>query len=124
MNGVKWLLDTNVVIGLLKKQAPAIALLEAQQFNLNQSAISQITRIELLGFPGLTQDEEIGILAILENCSVFYLDDPVERQAIHIRRTGSCKLPDAIIAATARVHRLKLLTLDQRLMNLAEIHTQ
>lgn len=120
MSGAKWLLDTNVVIGLLKKQAPAIALLEAQQFILTQSAISQITRIELLGFPSMTQEEEIGILGILESCRVIYLDDAIERQAIQLRRTGSCKLPDAIIAATAQVHHLKLLTLDQRLANLAE----
>lgn len=121
MNGVKWLLDTNVVIGLLKKQAPAIALLEAQQFILVQSAISQITRMELLGFPGMTQEEEAGILAILGNCHVFYLDDAVERQAVQLRRTGCCKLPDAIIAATALVHRLKLLTLDERLSRFMEL---
>jgi predicted nucleic acid-binding protein len=38
MSGVKWLLDTNVVIGLLKKQPAAIALAEAQRLNLNQNA--------------------------------------------------------------------------------------
>ena len=40
MSGAKWLLDTNVVIGLLKKQPAAIALAEAQHLNLNQNAYS------------------------------------------------------------------------------------
>lgn len=99
MSGAKWLLDTNVVIGLLKKLAAVIALLEEHQLILSQSAISQVTRMELLGFPGLAQEAEAAILSLLENCRVLYLDDAVERQAIQLRRTSHCKLPDAIIVA-------------------------
>jgi predicted nucleic acid-binding protein len=118
MNGTEWLLDTNVVIGLLKQQAAAIALIETHQFDLSKAAVSQITRMELLGFPNLAPEEEAAILDLLSNCRVLLIDEAVERQAIRLRRTSHCKLPDAIVAATALVHRLTLLTLDQRLEKL------
>ncbi|MFM2397586.1 MAG: hypothetical protein RLZZ144_836 [Pseudomonadota bacterium] len=118
MSGTKCLLDTNVVIGLLKQHAAAVALIEAHQPDLNQVAISQITRMELLGFPGLSNEEEGRIQAFLQCCLVLPIDQAVEQRAIQLRRTGNCKLPDAIIAATAQVHQFTLLTLDERLSKL------
>lgn len=119
MSGAKCLLDTNVVIGLLKQQAAAIELTEAHQLDSGQVAISQITRMELLGFPGLPEAEEQRIQGFLQSCLVLLIDEAVEQQAIQLRRSGNCKLPDAIIVATAQVHQLTLLTLDQRLEKLA-----
>lgn len=119
MSGAKWLLDTNVVIGLLKKQSAAVTLAEAQHLVLSQTAVSQITRMELLGFPNLVREEETAILEFLQNCRIIFVDETVEQQAIRLRRSSQCKLQDAIIAATAQVHQLTLLTLDQRLEKLA-----
>lgn len=45
--------------------------------------------------------------------------DRAAKKEIRLRRFNQCKLPDAIIAATAQVHQLTLLTLDQRLEKLA-----
>ena len=120
MNGAKCLLDTNVVIGLLKQHTAAVALIEAHHLDLNQVAISQITRMELLGFPSLPKEEERLIQGFLQTCLVLFIDEVVERQTIHLRRSSHCKLPDAIIAATAHAHQLTLLTLDERLGKLAE----
>lgn len=119
MSGISWLLDTNVVIGLLKQQPAAIALAESQKLELSQSAVSQITRMELLGFPGLVDEEERAILEFLQSCQVLLIDEAVEGAAIRLRRAGLCKLPDAIIAATAQMHQLKLLTLDERLAKIS-----
>lgn len=116
MNGIKYLLDTNVVIGLLKGQAPAIGLLG--NCSLKQCAVSQITRLELLGFCGLSTTDEQAIRRFLGHCQVFMLEEKLEPKIIELRRGRSCKLPDAIIAATALVHGLQLLTLDQRLAGL------
>ncbi len=109
------MLDTNVVIGLLKQHTAAVALVDAHQLDLNQIAISQITRMELLGYPGLLKEEERQIQGFLQSCRVLLLDENVEQRAIQLRRSGNCKLPDAIIAATALVHQLTLLTLDEKL---------
>lgn len=113
MSGIKYLLDTNVVIGLLKAHGPAIALAEQAALVLEQSAVSQITRMELLGYPKLTAEEDQTIRAFLAACQVGLIDEAVEAEAIRLRRSGTFKLPDAIVAATAITHRLKLLTLDQ-----------
>lgn len=76
--------------------------------------------MELLGFPSLVQEEEAAILDFLRSCQVLFIDETVERQAIRLRRTSHCKLPDAIVAATALVHGIALLTLDERLAKLME----
>jgi predicted nucleic acid-binding protein len=116
MSGIEFLLDTNVVIGLLKGHAPAIALAEQQGLQLEKSTVSQITRMELLGYPQLTDEEDHAIRSFLAACQVQVIDDRVEAQAIRLRRSGLFKLPDTIVAATAITHSLRLLTLDQRMV--------
>lgn len=117
MIGTDFLLDTNVVIGLLKGHAPAVALAEAAKLTLARTAVSQITRMELLGFPALTEEEEHEIRAFLSCCRVCLLDEHIEAEAIRLRRRGALKLPDAIIAATALIHGYRLLTLDGGLLD-------
>ena len=113
MSGIDHLLDTNMVIGLLKGHVPAIAVAEAAGLVLDKAAVSQITRMELLGFPQLTEQEDSVIRTFLAACQVRLLDERIEEEAIRLRRTGAFKLPDAIIAATAIAGGLRLLTLDQ-----------
>lgn len=72
MSGIEYLLDTNMVIGLLKGQAPAIALAEQVGLALDKTAVSQITRMELLGYPKLTDDEDQAIRAFLAACQIRY----------------------------------------------------
>ncbi len=116
MSGIKTLLDTNVVIGLLKAYSPAVALAEQAGLILAETGVSQITRMELLGYPKLTDQEEAQIRAFLAACQPCLIDEAVEVEAIRLRRTGHFKLPDAIVAATAITRRLKLLTLDQSML--------
>lgn len=119
MSGIEFLLDTNVVIGLLKGHAPAVELATRAGLRLDQAAVSQITRIELLGFPGLTDIEEATVRQFLGRCDVLMLDEAVEAETIRLRRRTGLKLPDAIVLATARIAQARLLTLDQRLANTA-----
>lgn len=78
-------------------------------------AVSQITRMELLSFHGLTTSEEARLNALLGVITVIMIDAQVEQQAIVLRRSLRLKLPDAIVAASALVAGLELLTLDQNL---------
>ena len=82
---------------------------------LEKCAVSQITRMELLSFSGLDTESIDQIQAFLENCRIILLDESIEEAAIVLRRSGRFKLPDAIIAATAQLSGLTLLTLDERL---------
>lgn len=116
MSGARFLLDTNIVLGLLKARAEAVALFErVGRPPLSACAVSSVSRVELLGFPGITTDEEATIAAFLARVVYLPLTLPVEDEAIALRRSRRLKLPDAVIAATARVHGLELLTLDEAL---------
>ena len=75
MSGPEWLIDTNVVIGLLKAHEPAVKLAENVRLDLNRAAVSQITRMELLGFPLLAEAEAIQIKSFLACCQVHLLDE-------------------------------------------------
>jgi predicted nucleic acid-binding protein len=105
-----------MVIGLLKGHDAAIKLAEHAELNLAETGISQITRMELLGYAKITQEEERGILIFLNGCQICLLDEHVETEAIKLRRSGYFKLPDAIVAATALVNHARLLTLDKNLI--------
>lgn len=100
----------------LEGNETAIRLAESVQLELHQAAVSQITRMELLGFPQLGELEAIQINNFLACCQVFLLDEQIEEQAIRLRRSSGLKLPDAIIAATSIVKKLDLLTLDGDLL--------
>lgn len=115
MSGTEFILDTNIVIGLLKNAEAAVDLAQRHGLVLARAGVSQITRMELLGFPGLEPDEERVTLAFLSHCRVIGIDDQIEAIAIGLRRSGVLKLPDAVIAATALAAGARLLTLDERL---------
>ncbi len=66
--------------------------------------------MELLSFPALTAEEEATIHTLLARMVYLSVTLEIEDVAIAIRRQHRIKLPDAIIAATAKVHRLELLT--------------
>lgn len=119
MDGVKFLLDTNVVLGIVKQRREAVACLEMGGANPQQYAYSSITRMEALGFPAITAEEETAIDGLLGCLTHLAISSEVETTTIRLRRRHKIKLPDAIIVATAVVYDLKLLTLDQDLARVA-----
>jgi predicted nucleic acid-binding protein len=68
--------------------------------------LSVINKIELLGFSKVEQS----IIDFVEYATVFPIDDAIVAKTIEIRRTYKIKLPDALIAATAFVYNLTLVT--------------
>jgi len=81
----------------------------------NQCAFSIITRMELLGYPGITNSEDALIRQRLEKFTCIAITPEIENLAIDLRRARRIKLPDALIAATAISQGWELLTLDQGL---------
>jgi predicted nucleic acid-binding protein len=112
---LRFLLDTNIIIGLDKGLPAVLALLSSKTAHPDVCAVSQLTRLELLSFHGLTTAEEARIFTLLAAVQVLMFDELVEREAITLRRRLRLKLPDAIVGATAKVHGLELVTLDERL---------
>lgn len=116
---VNYLLDTNVLIGWLEQQPVALALLRDRKVTTANSGYSAISRMELLGFSSITPPEIQAIDRLLAKMVRYSLVVTIEDAAILLRRSAPVKLPDAVILATAQVHGLHLLTLDQRLAALA-----
>jgi len=102
------LLDTNILIDVLRGEEPALRWLEEQ----SQVAISVITWIEVLvGCP----DGEAGrVEAWLESFPRLPLDQAIARETVQLRQRHGLKVPDAIILATARCHGLTLATRSSR----------
>jgi predicted nucleic acid-binding protein len=112
MSGTKYLLDTNFILGMLKSTPVVLEILATKRLLSTQCGFSAVTRMELLGFPGITPDEEHLIRMLLDQFRYLGITFEIEEAAIEIRRARRMKLPDALIAATARCHGLELLTLD------------
>lgn len=118
MNGIDYLLDTNFILGLLKSSPDTLELINERQIKSHQCAYSAITRMELLGFPGITRAEESLIQYKLARLTYLPITLMVEDVAIRLRRTRKVKLPDAIIAASALVVGAEVLTFDRQLLNI------
>lgn len=115
----RFLLDTNVILGLLKGAAEIEHLEEMKAASSDECAYSAITRIELLGFPGLGMDDDKTIRDLLDNFLYLPVTRQIEDIAISLRRqTKKVKLPDALILETANAHGLRLVTLDEDFRNL------
>jgi predicted nucleic acid-binding protein len=103
----KYLIDTNTVIDYLDNKLPVNA---ADMLDVEELDISVITRMELLAWRN-AKPEQIFILNQFINSVVIWgLDEPVILKGIEIRKEYLIKLPDAIIAATAMVYVLSLVT--------------
>ena len=115
MTVARFLADTNVVIAMLSGHPEAVELVSRHGAQFTETAISQITRIELLSYPALTPELRWEIVELLAHMQVINVNADIERAAISLRRRHRLDLADAIIGATARVHGLELLTLDAHL---------
>ncbi len=66
--------------------------------------------MELLSWPGASQEQTLILNEFINASEVFALEESVIVKAVEIRKTFKTKLPDAIIAATAIVNNLSLIT--------------
>lgn len=105
--GDKYLIDTNSVIDYLDNKLPSSANVLIDDIN---PKISVITRIELLAWAGASNEQTLILSEFINASEVFDLKEPVILKAIEIRKIHKTKLPDAIIAATALVNELTIIT--------------
>jgi predicted nucleic acid-binding protein len=103
------LLDTNVVIDFLEGRLPPMGKTYMDTVVNAIPIMSIISKIELLGFNGtdaaMTLTEDFIGVSVLLDLSVEIVD-----RTIMLRRQYKIKLPDGIIAATALVHNLTLIS--------------
>lgn len=112
MNGIKGkvLIDSNIFIYYFNGEKQVKIIMDKIR---NQEVIgyfSVISYIELLCYPGLTKSEESKIKHFLRGLVQVKLEDNIVETTIKIRKLYKVRLPDAIIAATAIVKNLQLIT--------------
>ncbi len=98
MNG-RLLLDTNVIIGYLLAKEALLGFLKAHADA--ELFVSVISKLELLSFHGLSNEDEDVFQSFLSNVTLIPLNEEVQSAAIAFRRVTRRKLPDAIVAASA-----------------------
>ncbi|WP_058553879.1 type II toxin-antitoxin system VapC family toxin [Thiohalocapsa sp. ML1] len=104
------LLDTNVLIYWMSDAlaSPVAARIEAAI--RADASYSVVTRMEILGWRGHTNDSRTRAADLLEQLQEVALTRAVVDQVIDIRSSIGIKLPDAIVAASALTSGLPLMT--------------
>lgn len=100
------LLDTNILIYSAQSEYHHLQELYKEV----GVSVSEMTRLEVLGFSGLTEDQETFFTAVFNVVRVIPISRDVIDKAIALRRAKKMKVGDAIIAATAAVNSLELIT--------------
>jgi predicted nucleic acid-binding protein len=107
--GQGFLMDTNAVIDYCGGKLPAAAMQKMHQITDDGFNISAVVKIEVLGFDGPPADMQ-KLEGLLSLADLLYIDDDVIQKTITIRKTKKMKLGDAIIAATAIICGLTLIS--------------
>ncbi|TAE26638.1 MAG: type II toxin-antitoxin system VapC family toxin [Cytophagales bacterium] len=108
--GTAYLLDTNAISKGLRGLFSEDGLAFFRSVVDTEANFSVITRIELLGFnPEDSKTEQTFQLFISEGYE-YELTEEIVQATINLRKTVKIKLPDAIIAATALVHKMTLVS--------------
>jgi predicted nucleic acid-binding protein len=108
--GTVALLDTNIFIYLSKGGLDTGVLNQLKKVTTSGFNLSVISKIELLGYAFPTAYEKNTIEAFVKTATVFALTDDIVDKTIEPRIAHKIKLPDAIIAATALVYNLTLIS--------------
>jgi predicted nucleic acid-binding protein len=112
---MKYILDTNSVIyfldGALSPNGFSFVLGALQG---NACALSVITEIETLGFQFLNQSQEKKAEEFIATLPIIQLTGDIVGKTIEIRKTRKIKVADAIIAATAILNYLTLVSRNEK----------
>ncbi len=102
------LLDTNIIIYSALPQFEYLQSLVLNPYN----AVSTITYVESLGYHKLSINDRIYLESVFQRIHILEVDKQVAEKAIELRQTSKMDLPDAIIAATALIYNVELITVN------------
>ena len=105
--GQEFLIDTNAVIDYLGDNLPEKGLTFMDTIS---PQISVISRVELLGWYHAPPDELQKLDSFVKEACVFLFEEQIILKTIELRQKYRLKTPDAIIAATAMINNLTLIS--------------
>jgi predicted nucleic acid-binding protein len=103
----RYLIDTNVVIDNFGNKLPEMAKTLLYSIDLTVSAV---TKIEVLGWINATREQLQPLYDFMEIASILPINEAVIEKTIAIRQSKKIALGDAIIAATALVYDLVVIS--------------
>jgi len=104
------LLDTNILIYYWKGSIPNSEINRIDDILKSSFIISIITAIELLGWRKHTAEGFLLAKEFLSHAKIVPVDDELADLTVELRRNNNIKLADALIAATALLNDLVLVT--------------
>jgi predicted nucleic acid-binding protein len=114
----QYLLDNNAISKFFSGLLPNEGM-EFIAFVIDQTPIvSVITEIEALSWINPDKSKEQLMKSFVEDATILALIPEVVAKCVSIRRSRKIKIPDAIIAATAIVNNLTLITSDSDFQNI------
>ncbi len=109
MDKSEYLIDTNSVIDYLGNKLPSSGKDLMDLIIDKKPIVSVISKIEVLGYNSPKEHYKV-LEEFISDCTILNLNEEVVNVCIEIRKKYKTKLPDALIAATAIVHDLVLIT--------------
>ena len=109
--GIKYLWDSNTAIYYLQKLFPSNAELFIDNLLTTEIPVfSTISEIELLCWKTATPNDLQLLQNFIADSLVIELEPSIKLKTVELRKKYKIKLPDAIIAATALIYDLTLIT--------------
>jgi predicted nucleic acid-binding protein len=81
MNGKEILIDTNIVLYLLKGNDTLENMLQGKN-----PYLSFMTELELIGFPDISVKEKMQINELLNDCLIISLSNDIKKEYIELRK--------------------------------------
>lgn len=114
----QYLIDNNAISNLFSGLFTEKGMNFMTEFLDQTPTISVITEIEALSWINPDKSKEQIVKAFVQDATVLSLTPAVVTQCVSIRRSRKIKTPYAVIAATAIVHNLTLITSDTDFKNI------
>lgn len=108
----QYLIDNNVISHYFSATFTAAGMAIVSEVIDQVPNISVITQIEALSWINPDKSKELIVQRFVADANILDLNRDIISACIGIRRSRKIKTPDAIIAATAIVNRLTLITSD------------
>ena len=114
--GKNYLIDTNSILEFVSKSLPSNGHNFVEEVMNDAFNVSIINRIEVLGHPSATPQ----LIDFMNLANTFPITETIADQTITLRKIRKMKLPDALIAATALVYGLEIISRNTKDFQLIE----